>query len=95
MITIKVITPNKEIDGLIKDIIDEIKDFDIFNTKDINFSKVFNKIGEDINKLIKNSDKSNTMKKDVKVKNNINIDNIKEQKKEDDYSNVLNIEHVI
>ncbi len=95
MITIKVITPNKEIDGLIKDIIDEIKDFDIFNTKDINFSKVFNKIGEDINKLIKNSDKLNTMKKDIKIKNNINIDNIKEQKKEDDYSNVLNIEHVI
>ena len=95
MITIKVITPNKELNNLIEDIIDEIKDFDIFNLKDVSFSKVFNKIGEDINKIVKNSDKLNTMKKDVKVKNNINIDNIKEQKKEDDYSNVLNIEHVI
>lgn len=82
--------PSQEIHSIIKEIIDEIKNETIFNSKKIDFEKSFNKVSDDINNLIKSANKNNVSKKEQPIKK-VHI----EPKKTNEFSGVLNIEHVI
>ena len=81
---------NQEIQSIIKEIIDEIKNEAIFNSRNVNFEKTFNKVNDDINKLIKSANKNNEIKRQQPLKK-IHI----QESKTNEFNDVLNIEHVI